>query len=93
MSSVEESIIATQRSIITIQDELNATNDSIIELLKVDNTRLTKELDTLHKEWKNLLDYRVLSDKEINRLNTKLYDIQHFLDNTGDDLSTYVGSQ
>ena len=93
MSSVEESIIATQRSIITIQDELNATNDSIIELLRVDNTRLTKELDTLHKEWKNLLDYRVLSDKEINRLNTKLYDIQHFLDNTGDDLSTYVGSQ
>ena len=93
MSSVEDNIIATQRSIITIQDELNATNDSIIELLKVDNTRLTKELDTLHKEWKNLLDYRVLSDKEINRLNTKLYDIQHFLDNTGDDLSTYVGSQ
>lgn len=93
MSSVEDSIIATQRSIITIQDELNATNDSIIELLKVDNTRLTKELDTMHKEWKNLLDYRVLSDKEINRLNTKLYDIQHFLDNTGDDLSTYVGSQ
>ena len=93
MSSIEDNIIATQRSIITIQDELNATNDSIIELLKVDNARLTKELDTLHKEWKNLLDYRVLSDKEINRLNTKLYDIQHFLDNTGDDLSTYVGSQ
>ena len=68
MSSVEESIIATQRSIITIQDELNATNDSIIELLKVDNTRLTKELDTLHKEWKNLLDYRVLSDKDNARL-------------------------
>ena len=93
MSTVEESIIEVQRKIISIQDELNATNDSIIELLKVDNTRLTKELGTLHKEWKNLLDYRVLSDKEINRLNTKLYDIQHFLDNTGDDLSTYVGSQ
>ena len=93
MSSIEDNIIATQRSIITIQDELNATNDSIIALLKKDNDRLTEELDTLHKEWKNLLDYRVLSDKEINRLNTKLDDIQHFLDNTGDDLSTYVGSQ
>ncbi len=92
MSSVEESIIATQRSIITIQDELNATNDSIIELLKIDNARLTKELDTLHKEWKNLFDYRGLSDKEIDRLNKKLYDIQHFLDDTGDDLSNYLAT-
>lgn len=44
MSSVEESIIATQRSIITIQDELNATNDSIIALLKVDNARLEEKI-------------------------------------------------
>lgn len=79
MSSIEDNIIATQRSIITIQDELNATNDSIIELLKIDNTRLTKELDTLHKEF--------------HVVKKKLYDIQHFLDDTGDDLSTYVGSQ
>ena len=43
MSSVEDSIIATQRSIITIQDELNATNDSIIALLEKDNARLTEE--------------------------------------------------
>jgi predicted nuclease with TOPRIM domain len=42
--SVEDSIIATQRSIITIQDELNATNDSIIELLKIDNARLEEKI-------------------------------------------------
>jgi len=43
MSSVEEGVIATQRSIISIQDELNAINDSIIALLKLDNDRLTEE--------------------------------------------------
>ena len=79
MSSIEDNIIATQRSIITIQDELNATNDSIIELLKIDNARLTKELDTLHTEF--------------HVVKKELYDIQHFLDDTSDDLSTYVRSQ
>jgi hypothetical protein len=79
MSSVEESIIEVQRKIISIQDELSATNDSIIELLKIDNARLTKELDTLHTEF--------------HVVKKELYDIQHFLDDTGDDLSTYVGSQ
>ena len=43
MSTIEEGIIEVQRSIITIQDELNATNDSIIALLKKDNDRLTEE--------------------------------------------------
>ena len=43
MSTVEESIIETQRKIISIQDNLNATNDSIIELLTIDNDRLTEE--------------------------------------------------
>tara|TARA_R110000868_G_C10357019_1_gene716911 strand:- start:121 stop:360 length:240 start_codon:yes stop_codon:yes gene_type:complete len=79
MSTVEESIIETQRKIIGIQDELNSTNDSIINLLKIDNARLTEELDTLHKEF--------------HVVKKKLYDIQHFLDDTSDDLSTYVGSQ
>ena len=79
MSSIEDNIIATQRSIITIQDELNATKDRIIELLKIYNARLTKELDTLHTEF--------------HVVKKELYDIQHFLDDTSDDLSTYVRSQ
>ena len=44
MSTVEESIIETQRKIISIQDELNATNDSIIALLKKDNDMMRTKL-------------------------------------------------
>ena len=43
MSTIEEGIIEVQRSIITVHEELNATNDSIIALLKKDNSRLTEE--------------------------------------------------
>ena len=44
MSTIVEGIIEVQRSIITVHEELNATNDSIIALLKKDNARLTAKL-------------------------------------------------
>jgi len=66
MSSIEESIIATQRSIITIQDELNATNDSIIALLKVDNARLEESIVLLTAEMKTIKDMYHSRESDLN---------------------------
>lgn len=79
MSSVEDSIIATQRSIITIQDELNATNDSIIELLKVDNARLEEKIVHLQHQLSYTTD--------------RLRQVQELLCSAEGDIESYLSTQ
>lgn len=80
------------------------TNDgtfhSILDSLQYEYTKLgnilsaeTYRADTAEGEAfaTNLRLVEVL--KELYAVKKELYDIQHFLDDTGDDLSTYVGSQ
>lgn len=74
---------------ITAADEIVALRNKVKEL-KLDNVVLTKEKDTLYKEWENLINYRGLADQDINRLETELYYIKQFLNNIGNNLSTYV---
>lgn len=70
-------------------DEIVTLRNKVKEL-KLDNAVLTKEKDTLYKEWENLINYRGLADQNINRLETELYYIKQFLNNIGNNLSTYV---
>lgn len=83
MSTVEESIIETQRKIIGIQDELNATNDSIIALMKKENAIQSEELECLTNS-NNLL---IVMN---NRLQLELRAMKEELDVCGDDLSSYM---
>ena len=79
MSSIEDNIIATQRSIITIQDELNATNDSIIELLKVDNARLEEKIVHLQHQLSYTTD--------------RLRQVQELLCSAEGDIESYLSTQ